>query len=363
MGENTTRALSIFVLSLISLLSLAFLSEAKQADANVRTRAEVEALIEQMGKTPPDWWDSVQLNYPDTLDLDWPLQATGQWNSQKNVGQYIWDVINPNPGRWKEGVRLVHHLLNLHKDDPRKVKRDINALGRMYHDLLEDWARAAFWLKKGGENPLGLAHCYWKLGNKDMAVEMLKRLGSDYTRYGGVIKLWGEIGEYDQAIRLAEAKARAGMPDSAYRAAGDVCQLANQYDRSIDYYKKVLDVPSVGQRKDIIERNKARARANMETIKLFDTLDLSRIPDGTYLSNTIAFNGQLYVEIKVKSKRIESVKVTRHNEKQFYSAITDTSRQIIENQSLKDVDTTSGATITSEAIINATAKALATAIR
>ncbi len=111
----------------------------------VRTRAEVEALIQRMGATPPDWWDSVELTYPPTLDLNWPIRADGEWDASKNVGQYIWDVINPNPGRWKEGVKLVHHLMIRHKDDREKLGRSMEALGRMFHDLMGDWARAAFW--------------------------------------------------------------------------------------------------------------------------------------------------------------------------------------------------------------------------
>ena len=45
-------------------------------------------------------------------------------------------------------------------------------------------------------------------------------------------------------------------------------------------------------------------------------------------------------------------------DKQFYSALTDNTRKILEKKGVKDVDATTGATITSEAIINATAKAL-----
>jgi uncharacterized protein with FMN-binding domain len=48
-----------------------------------------------------------------------------------------------------------------------------------------------------------------------------------------------------------------------------------------------------------------------------------------------------------------------YKEKQFYAALTDTPRQIITTQSILEIDGTSGATITSQAIINATAKALA----
>jgi uncharacterized protein with FMN-binding domain len=49
----------------------------------------------------------------------------------------------------------------------------------------------------------------------------------------------------------------------------------------------------------------------------------------------------------------------QHREKQYYSSLTDTPAKIIAKQGVKGVDSTSSATITSEAIINATAKALA----
>ncbi|MHC4353293.1 MAG: FMN-binding protein [Planctomycetota bacterium] len=51
--------------------------------------------------------------------------------------------------------------------------------------------------------------------------------------------------------------------------------------------------------------------------------------------------------------------MTKHKERQFYSAFTDTPNQIIARQSVKGVDAVTGATMTSEAIINAAAKALA----
>ena len=45
----------------------------------------------------------------------------------------------------------------------------------------------------------------------------------------------------------------------------------------------------------------------------------------------------------------KTVKVTQHREKQFYSSLTDTPRAIVDAQAVTGVDTTSGATITSEA--------------
>jgi uncharacterized protein with FMN-binding domain len=284
------------------------------------------------------------------------------------MGQYIWDIINPNPGKWKEGVKLVHMLMIRHKDDPAKLTRSMNALGRMFYNLLEDWPRAAFWWRlsaaRGGQyNPLGLAHCYWKLGCREMAVEILSKYPSDYTRHGAIIKLWAEMGEFDKAIKLAEQKARSGMPDVGYLAAGDVCRLKGDFERALTYYEKAAASRNTSGREGDFKRNIERARANVQAIKCFDALDLSRIPDGSYQASSTAYAGPLHVSVTVKSGRIESVRITKHKERQFYSALTDTPNQIIAKQSVKGVDAVTGATMTSEAIINATAKALASGMK
>lgn len=342
---------------------------AAESDTRItRTRAEVEALIKEVGGTSPEWWNSVEPSYPPTLDLSWPLKPAGQWDARRNVGQYLWDVINPNPGRWKEGVKLVHQLMIRHKDDPAKLTRAMNTLGRMFHDLLEDWARAAFWwqmsARRGGEyNPLGLARCYWKLGSKEMALEIVSQYTWDYTRHGAVIKFWAEMGKSEKAIKLAEEKARSGMADVAYLAAGDACRLAGDYRRALSYYEKAATARGSNGREEDFKRNVERARANIQAVKCFDSLDISRIPDGSYQASSTAYAGPLYVSVAVKNGRIESVKITKHKERQFYSAFTDTPNQIVARQSVKGVDAVTGATMTSEAIINATAKALAGAMR
>lgn len=331
-----------------------------------RTRGQIDALIEQLGGTPPDWWDSVPLDYPRTLDLAWPQPPPDGWNNQKNVGQFVWDVVNPNPSKWQEGVRFMHHLLEVNQDQPAVRLRATTELGRMYHDLLQDYARAAFWWRRAGVDRgdrtragVHLAECYWKLGNKQMAVDLLKRLPPTFA----MIKLWADLGETQSALRLAEANTRGQAADVAYVYAGDACRVAGEHRKALQYYQKLLEMPATGQAAERIKRNQQRARANVEAIKLFDMLDLRRVPDGLYRSSSPAYAGVLHVEVSVGGSRLESVKVTEHQEKQFYSALIDTTRKIVENQSVKGIDATSSATITSEAIINATAKALSAGMK
>jgi hypothetical protein len=121
-------------------------------------KSELDALIDKLGREKPDWYDETELKYPPTLDLDWPEPPPEKgWDNQKNVGQFMWDIVHPNPSRWKEGTKLMHHLLERHKDDPQTLARVMNKLGHMYHDLLEDYPRAAFWLRAAGveKNPPG----------------------------------------------------------------------------------------------------------------------------------------------------------------------------------------------------------------
>jgi uncharacterized protein with FMN-binding domain len=340
----------------------------QEAAKIVRTRQEVEALIKKASTNAPDWWDSAELNYPKTLNLNWPIKAGGKWNNQKNVGQYIWDVINPNPHRWREGIKLVHHLMVKHKNDRAKLARSMQSLGSMFYNFLRDWPRAVFWwrmsIRYGGMiNPIRFANCYWQMGCEEMVREILVRIPTDYTRNGEVIKLWADMGQLDKALQLAEQKARSGMPHIAYLAAGNACRQAGRYTEALGYYRKTIAARLPAKKNNDFSRAVEQARESIDAIQLYETLDVSKVPNGIYNGGSTAFNGPMRVEIKVTDGRIESVRVINHREKQFYTALTDTPQQIVDKQRFKGIDTVTGATITSEAIIIAAARALAGSLK
>jgi len=328
------------------------------------TRAQLDALIDGEGKTPPKWFKDTPLNYPQSLDLTWPERPEGGWNNQKNVGQFVWDVINPNPNRWREGVRLMHHLLTLHKDDPVKRERNMMSLGRMYHDLIEDYARAAFWYRAVGvekdpeEYALSaviLAECYWRLGFTDEAKKFLEKVPKSTSH----AKLLGDMGETDRSIEMALSE----LPDPqgyVQLTAGDACRQAGRYDEALKFYQQIMEIelPAKNPPGRLL-KNRGRAQANIAAIKSFELFDLKRVPDGKHVASSLGYEGAVEITVTVLRGRIDSVAVTKHREKQFYSAMTDTPAKIIAKQHVKGVDTTSNATITSEAIVNATAKALA----
>lgn len=329
-----------------------------------RSREEILGEIDRQGKTPPDWYESTLLNYPRTLDLSWPMPAPKPWNSSKNIGQFLWDRINPNAGKWREGVRFMHHVLSTTKDKDVQ-KRAMRSLGSMYHNLLQDYARSAFWYRQSGlENDLSeapqasvsLADCYWQLGSKRMALEVLSKMR---RKPYSAIKLLGDMGETDAAVRLGEAFAKTGQASTSFLYAGDACRVAGRLDDAEKYYRRAIaGIPKAEANKPHRKRDRARAEASIAAIRFY-TLDPKNVRDGKYSASSIGYEGPVHVDVVVASGQIESVKVTRHREKQYYSSLTDTPRKILAKQGVAGIDATSSATITSEAIINATAKALA----
>jgi uncharacterized protein with FMN-binding domain len=332
-----------------------------------RSREEVTRLIDTLGQTPPDWLDSVPLNYPRTLVLSWPEPGKKEWNSRKYIGHYVWDVINPNRNKWREGIKLLDHVVAVNKNNRSAQRKALNQLGTLYCSLMEDWPRAAHCWRQAGSGTsggmgqggyrvgyeVGLAKCYWELGSREMAVEMLQRV----SRFNsGAVHLWAEMGEHDRALKMAERHAQT-YP-GAYITCGDICRHAGRYQEAINYYEKA----------SVLDREKyARAVYDSQdrilALRAAQSLDLTRIRNGVYKGVSLAYAGLLEVAVTVRDHRITNVKVTRHEEKQYYSSLTDIPNQIIAKQSVQGIDATSSATITAEAIINAVAKALAEATR
>ena len=329
-----------------------------------RTQKEIIAEIDRIGKTPPDWYETTPLDYPKTLDLSWPEKPGEGWDNSKNAGQYIWDRINPNPGKWREGVRLMHHIMSTTQDKELQQRVRL-ALASMYHNLHQDYARAAYWYQQAGidQSPgsrpqagLHLANCYWQLGSKPMALATLKSMKS---KPYGAIKLLGDMGETKDALDMAERFSKSGEACVCFLYAGDACRVAGQLQEAEDYYRRAIAAIKPEEAdKPHRKRDKARAESSLAALRFY-TLDPKLVKDGTYTSSSIGYEAEVKVEVVMKAGRIEDVRVIQHREKQFYSSITDTPKKILARQSVKDVDATTGATITSEAIINATAKAMA----
>lgn len=328
----------------------------------VPTKAEIRALIAKAGQTQPEWWDSVPLKYPRTMDLAGTTQVKG-WHPSRKIGAYMFSVIKPNPSRWKEGVRLLHHVVDVRKGDAKRRADAMRMLAQAYLQLMRDPTKAAFWWEKviGRSSRamlydvVGLADCYFRLGSKPMAVELLRKYHLHRGGHGQVIKLWGKMGELVTALRVADVLVRAGRPDDGYLAAGDACRIAGRYKQALDYYNKVVSLKK-GWRG--LKRNQEKARAYIQAVRAQEMLDVSSIADGTYTGDSLGFRGAVHVKVKVAGGRIESVRVTRHKEDLALDALTEVPRRIVKAQSVR-VEAVTGATVSADAVINAVIKALA----
>ncbi|MBL8818656.1 MAG: FMN-binding protein [Planctomyces sp.] len=329
-----------------------------------RSDADIIREIDTKGSDPPAWLEKTTPDFPKSLDMKWPQPNGEGWDSSKNIGQYVWDRIHPNPGQWRNGVVLMHQVMAVNPD-PAVQERAKRTLGNMYHNLHEDYLRAAYWYRQSGieKNPrsepqaiVHLADCYWKLGSRSLA---LKTLNDSPVKPYIAIKLLGDLGETEAALKMAEQFSRTGEASTSCLYAGDACRVAGRLDEAKQWYRKAIDSikPDEAEKPHRI-RDRARAEASLQAIDFY-ILKPADVQDGTYEAESIGYEGQVHIEVKVRSGRIEHVQVTKHQEKQFYSSINDTTTRIVQRQSINGIDATSGATITSEAIINATAKALA----
>jgi len=89
------------------------------------------------------------------------------------------------------------------------------------------------------------------------------------------------------------------------------------------------------------------------------SVDLSSVPDGTYVGTGQGFNAKISVSVEMKAGRIEKVSVTQHSESEGVSdpAIEGVPRAIVEKQAIF-VDEVSGATWSSRGIMEAVQDAL-----
>ena len=331
-----------------------------------RTQAEIITLIEQQGRLAPTWYKNASLDFPETLDLTWPDTKPPTWNYTRHVEHYIWDIINSNRSRYGNGVRFMHHLLQENKDSPSTLAKVMNELGRMYFEFFDDYARAAFWWQNAKvteneryrqtDSPARLAECYWRLGNRDLAIATLNQISLTY----GVIKLWGDLEETDHAVSLAAKAITQGLEASeVYLLAGDALRAAERYDDAVGYYQQTLTLDTSGPNRDQIDRNKRRAQGTIELIQLFDKLSFKEVRDGDYEDKSYGYAGNVYLKTSVNEGRLDEIKITSLSDKQYYHAVDATIKKIIKQQSVKGIDAISGATVTSEAVIRATAKAMA----
>ncbi|MEW6354873.1 MAG: FMN-binding protein [Planctomycetota bacterium] len=342
--------------------------------------SKIETAIKKAEKDKPDWWDDVNLEVPDTLDLAaWRAPGGEEANeaADKYPANYIWSKIVPNPDRWKEGIKLAHECMKKSEGNASQKTQIMADLAGYYKNLLNDYPRAAHYYRQLSAGSfgvdIGLGDCYFEMGNEDMAMELYKKHEKTVGRDADVVRRYTKLGESKLALRVGEAmvKASSGYDKAiALLACGDAARADEDYKGALGFYDQAqkVDVPDRGDAKKTkdeqsrVDRIKERAQAAARVVKLHDALDLGKVPDGTYSGKARGYAGDIEVAVVMKGGAIGKVNVTNHKETRFYTAIQSIPEQIVENQSL-DVDAVTSATVSSDAIVAAAGAALEEAMK
>lgn len=324
------------------------------ADKTVSLSAtQVDSLIKKEGSTKPEWLDKVKLKYPKTLDLTFTKKSK-KWEPNKITGTYFWAKIRLKPQFYKEGIKLLYHLIEVNKGRPASLEQCYQHMAFIYAHM-KDWPRAAYFAQKQKRKDyLLLAECYFKMGCKPMALKLLSKYRSDSSRQGTIIKLLADIGEYNRAEKLAIQKAKR-TPDIAYLMAGYAFRNAGDLEKAATYYKKASEAKRGGRD---IKRNKTRGKQSFQATEKLKNYDLSKISDGKYKGSANGYRGYMEVEVEVKKGKIVKIKIIKTRDDRPLNAYEEVPEAIIEKQGITGVDAITSATISSEALMNAVANAL-----
>ena len=176
----------------------------------------------------------------------------------------------------------------------------------------------------------------------------------------GAIRLWGELGDLDKALRLAEQGGKdSRIADLVWLAAGDACRFVGQFRRAAEFYQKVAALASGSEE---FAKAKEIAKASADAMKGLDAVDTRKIPDGNYIGKSEGFGGVLTIEVAISGGKIGAAKVTDHNEDRSLTSMDAVAKGVVDQQGVRGVDTVSGATVTSDGVLNAVSLALVAAM-
>ncbi|MFW6153819.1 MAG: FMN-binding protein [Planctomycetota bacterium] len=328
------------------------------------SRDEVKGRIRVIGPSPPDWWNQVELTYPDTLDLD-GTQASGDGRPEVDLAAYVAERIRPDRRRWREGVKLLHHVIKARKADPARRAEAMELLGDLYFDLFNDWVRAAHWYETSMLHrrrvravlTVRLAECYWRIGSREMAVETLRRFRQDmHLPSAMAAQLWCQMGYAGGAMKMAEKMiADPQRADEGHLAAGNIRRYTGRLDEAIEHYEQAAAL-TTGSR--YLERRRRRARANLAAVKALRSLDLSRVPDGAHRGEAVGYKGPVVVKVHVADGAITGVEIVSRTEDRAGRAFDNAAERILVHPDFAGIDATTGASTTGDAVTNATIDAL-----
>jgi uncharacterized protein with FMN-binding domain len=154
---------------------------------------------------------------------------------------------------------------------------------------------------------------------------------------------------------------RAGTVEDARAALaeGDRLLKSGKFDESRTQYKKVLTLfrkAKRNERRRLFTENRV-AHHNLKIFDLLKNVEGAEFRDGDYTGSARGYKGPVEVKVTVKDGKIDGVEIVRTRENRPRNAQKAVPQRIVAAQSVL-VDAVSGATVTSNAIREAAARAL-----
>ena len=282
------------------------------------------------------------------------LKVPPAWFAETNT---TWDLAKP----WKQGRIEIRRLLAL---GTKAGNRQAVKLTCLYRDKKD--------IGDGHEYPMYLFLAGETAWATRAYEDFVRRKPERNTHaYLSLVSCYSHFGEYAKAIETLQ-RALTSLPADRWRIAcqanvhnawGDLCaemgdgkQARTHYARAIGLYPKSKQPYG----RHLLARQAAKVKTKLDLLDLAD-LRLSSIPDGTYAGTSLGYTGPLTATVTVRGGRIVGVRV-RHKEKIHQNATEIIPRRIVKTQSL-NVDAITGATVTCQAIVDATFQALRKANR
>ncbi len=280
-------------------------------------------------KIPPDWLSSIQSK---------------------------WDVASKP---WGEGRQEIRRLLG--KSDDASRREGI----KLTWDYLQ-------------KNDIGDGHeygMYMFMGNEPLWAiiafrDFVNRPGQKYPPYfglGALASLYADYGLFEEAekqllraVDMAPPKAewvemrKAEMHDELgdlYADWGESEKAKSSYRESMRWYSKAK--PPHGRH--LLPRRSRKVQSKLDLLTQASLQGVS-LRDGTYRETALGYSGDIKLTVKVSGGKVVDINVI-HEEKIEQNASKIIPKRIIEKQSLR-VDGISGATVTKDAIVAGTLRAL-----
>jgi len=277
-------------------------------------------------EVPPPWIETTTINY----DTDKP---------------------------WKEARQEIRRLLSLNQPDTHRQAMKLTWI-YLQKDDINDGHEYPMYTFMGGEKLWAVKAANWYINKPDSNAPILSflYLASIYSQYG----------EYDRALqtltlaltKLPEGPTKIMRQADVHDAFGDVLAAKGDLQSAKQNYESAVRLyptakPKYGRH--LLPRRAKKVQSKLDLLNYRPLKDAS-LKDGQYREKALGYSGDINLTVIVKGGRVTDIK-TSHKEKIDQGACISVPQNIIEKQSLK-VDSVSGATVTKDAIVSGTYRAL-----